>query len=297
MKLSLYLTDDLYFFEEQVKAWRKEFSDVTIVTELSAANMQATPTLLGETLTVIRQDKLPAAKKMDAVIKLVKEHLDEDNVVLFFVKATRADKTGTLAKAFPEGRVTAMYSMTTDQKERYVDKHLPWVSISVRLAVALDSDSMDTRTFRSKVLQLEEIHATDADVEREFPKVSKGAVFHIANRAEEGTPEGLAKALRAVRECRLNGDEPMMILGAMHRTYRLSYKLAIHPNGRDAALKELGLSSYQAKDIPKLSAEDAKMRHKMVAEASASIRIGRDGFDAIGALISKISAAAGKGES
>ena len=291
MKMSLYLTDDLFFFEEQIKEWRKEFSDVTIVTELSASNMQSTPTLFGDTLTVIKQDKLPAAKKTDAVIKMVSDRLDVDNVVLFFTAATRTDRTGALAKVFPEGRVVGMYSMTGDQKEAYLYKQLPWLPTVCLFDAVEAAAGMDTRTFRSKVLQLAAIHASEADLAKEFPKQTKGAAFTVVPLAEQGTPETLAKALAAVRTCRLNGDEPMMLLGAMHRCYRLSYKLAIAPNGRKAAAKELGLSGYQLNSIPELSADVAKRRHRMVADAVTSIKSGRDGYEAVSALVSKISAA------
>ena len=290
MKMSLYLTDDLYFFEEQIKAWRTEYSDVAIVTELSASSMQSTPTLFGDTLTVIKQDKLPSAKKADAVIKMVSDRLDVDNVVLFFTAAARTDKTGALAKAFPEGRVNGMFSMNYDQKEAYLAKQLPWLRSGCLFDAVEATEGMDTRTFRSKVLQLAAIHASEADLLKEFPKQNKGAAFTVVPLAEQGTPESLAKALAAVRACRLNGDEPMMLLGAMHRCYRLSYKLSIAPNGRKAAAKELGLSGYQLNGIPDLPVDGAKRRHRMVNDAAASIKNGRDGYEAISALVSKISA-------
>lgn len=288
MKLSLYLTDDLFFYEEQIKEWRRTFTDVTIVTELSADKMHAVPNLLGETLTVIRQDKLPSVKKMDFVKGLLSEHMDVDNVVVFFTKASRSDKNGVLAKLFPNDRVRGMYSLTDDQKEQFMVKNLPWIPPKEIFNAVEAAREFDTRTFRSKVLHLAEVHADEAMVRKEFPRISKGAVFGIAALVEKGTPEDLARALRALRDCRLAGDDPMMVLGALHRTYRLSYKLAIHPKGRDAAVKELGLSNYQARDIPVLSKEAACEHHGFVSSAVSDIKNGRDGFDAIASLISLI---------
>ena len=201
MKLSLYLTDDLFFYEEQIKAWRRTFTDVTIVTELSADKMHAVPNLLGETLTVIRQDKLRSVKIMDFVKDLLSEHIDVDNVVVFFTKAPRLDKNGVLAKLFPNDRVRGMYSLTDDQKEQFMGKNLPWIPPKEIFNAVEAAREFDTRTFRSKVLHLAEVHADEAMVRKEFPRIFKGAVFGIAALAEKGTPEsrlapaGLAQSI------------------------------------------------------------------------------------------------------
>ena len=290
--MRLYLTDDMFFFEEQVKAWHADYPGGVNVVEtcdeevLSDAGSE---TLFGPSLTVIKMDKLPSAKKEEGLIALLLPFMGNENIVLFFTKATKADMQSKLAKSFPSESVKRMFAFTMDQRVDYLDKHLSNLPQKKRFEIAERAEGMDMRAFRSRVLRLEELRATDdASIDREFPPLVKGESFRLVSLVEKGTEENLAKALLKAAQIVEAGDEPMMVLGTLHWTYRIAYKLAIAPN-RDLAFKELGLSGFQASRIPNLSSEQALRRHDEVAAASEQIRAGRDGFEALSAVLCRLS--------
>lgn len=285
--MKVYLTDDLFFFEEQVKAWRQLFTGgVTVIEDCTALSDAVSENLLGPCLTVIRQDKLPTTKKEDSLKKLLEPYMESEHLCLFFVKANRRDRGSSFLKAF---EVKGMFSFTMEERVDYLDKHCKHIPQRMRFAIAERAEGMDMRSFRSRVLRLEEMQAGDeASIDREFPPLVKGESFTLVPLAEKGRDEDLAKALLRANQILSSGEEAMMVLGTMLWTYRIAYKMAIAPDREDGA-KELGLSSFQVNRIPVLSPEEALRRHESVALAGEQIRMGRDGFEALSAVLCKIS--------
>lgn len=292
--MKLCMTDDLFFFEEQVKEWRRDYpGGITITdtcTEESLSDAEPA-NLLGPCLTVIRLEKFPTAKKAEEMIRLFSDHL-EDEIVIFFTKATKADLKSPLVKLFPDGTVIKMFAFSRDQREAYLSKHLPDIPLMKRVDMAERAEGMDMRSFRSRVMRLKELRATDdASIDREFPPLIRGESFNLVPLVEKGNDEALAKALLSANRVVSGGDEPMMVLGTLHWTYRIAYKMAIAPN-REKSATEIGVSAGQANRIPRLTPEQALKRHEAVAEASEQIRSGRDGFETLSALLCRLSSMA-----
>lgn len=290
--MKLYLTDDLFYFEEQVKVWRRDYpGGVTITDKLSEETFSeaASESLFGARLTVVQFEKFPTAKKAEALVPLVASHLDDENLVIYITKITQADMKSPLVKAFPKESVVRNMAFNADQRMDYLDKYLPNVPSKLRCAMAVRSEGMDMRSFRSRVMRLRELRATDeASIDREFPPLVKGESFELVPLVEKGTEESLAEALLKASRVTDAGDDPMMVLGTLHWTYRIAYKVAIAPD-RKSATRELGLSGYQASRIPELTPERALARHKAVADASEQIRMGRDGFESLSAVLCLLS--------
>ena len=290
--MRLCMTDDLFFYEEQIKEWRRDYpGGITITDTCTEESLgSAEPAnLLGPCLTVIRLEKFPTAKKSEEMIRLVSDHLDEEHVVIFFTKATRADLKSALAKVFPADSVVKMFAFGLDQRESYLSKHLPDIPLMKRVEMARRAEEMDMRSFRSRVMRLKELRATDdASIDREFPPLIRGESFNLVPLVEKGNDEALAKALLSANRVVSGGDEPMMVLGTLHWAYRIAYKMAIAPN-REKSATEIGVSGGQASRIPRLTPERALKRHEAVADASEQIRSGRDGFETLSALLCRLS--------
>lgn len=290
--MKLCMTDDLFFFEEQVKEWRRDYpGGITITDTCTEESLSgAEPAnLLGPCLTVIRLEKFPTAKKAEEMMRLISAFLDVEHVVIFFVKATKADLRSALVKLFPDESVKKMFAFNTEQRETYLAKHLPNIPLMKRVDIAERAEGMDMRSFRSRVMRLKELRATDdASIEREFPPLIRGESFNLVPLVEKGNEEALAKALLCANSVVSGGDEPMMVLGTLHWTYRIAYKMAIAPN-REKSATEIGVSGGQASRIPRLTPERALKRHEAVAEASEQIRSGRDGFETLSALLCRLS--------
>lgn len=293
--MKLCMTDDLFFFEEQVKEWRRDYPGGVTITETCTEESlsSAEPAnLFGSCLTVIRLEKFPTAKKAEEMISLISNFLGEEHLVLFFTKATRADVRSGLVKVFPSDAVIKMFAFNSEQREDYLAKHLPGIPLMKRVDIAERAADMDMRSFRSRVMRLKELRATDdASIDREFPPLIRGESFQLVPLAEKGTDEALAKALLSANLVVSGGDDPMMVLGTMHWAYRIAYKMSVAPD-RDRSVAEIGISAGQASRIPRLTPEQALRRHDAVAEASEQIRSGRDGFETLTALLCRLSSMA-----